>query len=580
MIIPLIVLLFQCTLQFNINMSLKNSWVGYLDRGYFKIKQSILNKVRSRVPEITDFSETNLFVIIISIFAGLTEQVNYYIDQLMRESFITTARRYTSMVRLTRLIDYRLKAANPASVDLTVTLLDDEGNPFHLESGQEEIIPQDILIDVMGMSFYTTEEVKIKFPNNKGKVSISQFEVEGDEFNFGQSEPSMVYDLGTNYVHKSASVVIDSEPWVEVDSFGRSGPNSKHFIVDIDETGLAYIIFGDGDNGEIPGLGDLANIQYKTTRGRSGNIGAYTIDREEEALISLDHAHSIHIVNTNRATGGTLYESIDDIRKNAPLSLRTLDRAVTVRDYIDIAKMHPGVSSANIKFDCSRFIGLYILPKGGGLASQALLDDVENYFEDKKMVGTFLDVRSTGESKITLEISVTGNLRAKTDKIKSEVREALLEEYGLGKKEVGDNIRVSDIYAIVDNQPTVKYANIQNLYLEPYFFPMNNNTPLSYNLQVKGTNQSRKYILIFSSGSTFILRKVVGNFDYFESYITVGEEYENLYMKLTIEAGPYASADRWEFTIYPANQDIVIDDLSVPVLLPENLSIDVKETLL
>ena len=561
-------------------MGLKNNWVGYLDRGYFRIKQNILSKVRERVPEITDFSETNLFVIIISIFAGLTEQVNYYIDQLMRESFITTARRYTSMVRLTRLIDYRLRAANSASVDLEVTLLDDEGDEFSLSQGQEETIPQGTLVDVSGMEFRTTEEVKIKFPYNSTLVPIAQYSLEEDEFNFGESEPDMVYNLGTNYVHKSASVVIASEAWVEMESFGRSGPDDKHFIVEIDESGLAFIQFGDGNNGKIPGLSELANIQYRITRGKPGNIEAYTIDREDENWITLTHADSVRLVNHNRATGGALYETIDDIRKNAPLSIRTLDRAVTRRDYIDIAKMHPGVSSANIKYNCGRFITLYILPKYGGIASQALRDSVNDYFQDKKMVGTLLDVKSTGESNMHLTLNVTGNLRAKTDIIKSQVRNVLLEEYGLGKKGVGDNIRVSDIYALVDNQPSVKYANIQNLYLQPYFFPINTNTPLNSTLILKSTDVKRKFILIYSTGSTFLLRRVEGNSDYFESNVIIDTEYENPYFKLTIAAGAYSASDRWEFTIYPANQDIVIDDFSVPLLDPDNLTINVQETLL
>ena len=117
-------------------MALENKWVGYLQRGYLQIKNSILNRVRSSVPEITDFSESNILVIIVSMFSGMVEQLNYYIDQLLRESFVTTARRYTSLVRHARTFDYRIKAANPASTVLVVTFLK-AGEPYYLLPGQE-----------------------------------------------------------------------------------------------------------------------------------------------------------------------------------------------------------------------------------------------------------------------------------------------------------------------------------------------------------------------------------------------------------------------------------------------------------
>jgi len=105
-------------------MALKNQWVGYLNRSYQQIKSSLLTRLGETVPEVTDHSESNILVVIISMFSGVTEQLNYYIDNMAREAFISTARRFSSLVKLTRLIDYRIKAAVPASVDLLLTLPD------------------------------------------------------------------------------------------------------------------------------------------------------------------------------------------------------------------------------------------------------------------------------------------------------------------------------------------------------------------------------------------------------------------------------------------------------------------------
>ena len=86
-------------------MALKNQWVGYISRSYLQIKNSVLQRLSEIVPEVTDHSESNILVIIIGIFSGIAEMLNYYIDNMARESFITTARRYSSVVKHTRLIE-------------------------------------------------------------------------------------------------------------------------------------------------------------------------------------------------------------------------------------------------------------------------------------------------------------------------------------------------------------------------------------------------------------------------------------------------------------------------------------------
>ena len=106
-------------------MELKNPWFGYLDRGYTNIKNSILNRVSNLLPELTDLGENNILVIMASSFAGLGEQLNYYIDNLARELY-----NYGGIsVKLTRLINYRIKTSIAAYVDLNFAV-DGSGNPF------------------------------------------------------------------------------------------------------------------------------------------------------------------------------------------------------------------------------------------------------------------------------------------------------------------------------------------------------------------------------------------------------------------------------------------------------------------
>lgn len=549
-------------------MALKNKWVGYIQRGYLDIKNSVLNRIRTDVPEITDFSESNIFVIITSIFAGLVEQINYYIDQLMRESFISTARRYTSMVRHSRLFDYRIKAANPASTLLTVEFFKNN-TPLVLGSGETETIPQNtIFTSNNGLSFISTKDMVLTQGNNKLYVPVKQYSELDNSFSITTSDPDQTYSLGTNYVHNSISLTIDSEVWEEVSSFGLSTTTDKHFVVDIGVDGIAYIRFGDNIRGAIPNIGGLVEYSYKETQGSGGNLTANTISSDPGII--WNYADYVEVNNNNPATGGADYEGIESIRKNLPLSLRTLDRAVTKQDYIDIALLHPGVNKAGLVFECGKFVEIFVSPMGGGIATQPLLDDVKEWFENYRMVTTFIEPKSAGESKVFLDISVKPYIVTKTTELSNLIRETLLNEYGYDNSNINKGIHKSDIYALVDNLPGVNYLNINRLYLKSYAYPKNHNNILNLDLEVLSVSTKQNLRLVFMGNNKFILFDK-GNII---SQLLINQLITVRGFKIRILTGNYLVGNEWDITIYPNEGDIIIDDNSIPVLFTENLIIN------
>lgn len=104
-------------------MPTKNPWVNPYQRSFNSIKEQLKISLRNNVPEITDYSEGNIFIIIISILAGIAEVIHYYIDNMARETFFVSARRYSSLFKHAKLVDYHVKSAIPASVDLTLSTL-------------------------------------------------------------------------------------------------------------------------------------------------------------------------------------------------------------------------------------------------------------------------------------------------------------------------------------------------------------------------------------------------------------------------------------------------------------------------
>lgn len=546
-------------------MALKNPWVGYLNRSHLQIKNSILKRLGETNPEITDHSESNILVVIVSIFSGVSEMINYYIDNMAREAFISTARRYSSVVKHTRLIDYRIKAALPASTDLNITFYDEVNEPT----------PIPLTFDIVqGTRFYTgsnivfinPEDYRVNAGDSAINIPVEQKEYIEDRV-IGSTVATIdsVYELGTDYVNNSLLLKVGGQIWNLVDTLGRSGPDDNDYIVEITADRKAVIKFGDGINGKIPNAGMELLVSYYMTQGELGNVNALTIDQTDYVFdLPSMQAKSYKIRNINNAVGGTDYESIERIRRSAPLSLRTLDRAVTRQDYIDITMLAPGVDKATVHFDCGKYVELYISPNSGGIASSILLQSTKEYINSRKMITTEVDVKPAGETYIVLDIEVWAKFRMDTIQTKEDIIQELLSKYDYAASSVNRSIRKSDLISAIDNLDKVDYLNLKSLYLKPYFRKVNGKSEIISEIEVTYRSTTKARWLLQFDGN-FIRVYKDNNFD---GNITIGTTYTDQAESIRIKVQPnnYQIGDEWNFTTYPYTENIEVDDFTVPVI--------------
>lgn len=557
-------------------MALKNPWVGYLDRSHQQIKNSILKRLGETNPEITDHSESNILVVIVSMFSGVSEMINYYIDNMAREAFISTARRYSSVVKHTRLIDYRIKAAIPSTADLNITFYDEVNEPTPIMA-QFDILQGTRFFTDNNTTFITTEDYRVNVGDTAINIAVEQKNYIEDKI-IGNTVATMdaVYQLGTDYVNDSLLLKVGGQIWNLVDSLGRSGPDDEDFIVEITADRKAVIKFGDGINGKIPNAGMEILASYYITQGSLGNVNAGNINQTDYVFDLQDiQAKSYKLRNITQSIGGTDYESIERIRRSAPLSLRTLDRAVTRQDYIDITMLAPGVDKATVHFECGKYVELYISPNGGGIASSLLLQSTKEYLHRRKMVTTEIEIKPAGETYIVIDVEVWAKFRMDTIQTKDDIIEALLNRYDYESSDVNRSIRKSDIIATIDNLPKVDYLNLKSVYLKPYFRRETGNTELIADMETTNrSEQKANWLLQFDGNFIRVYRN--NNFD---GNITIGTLYTDQAesIKITVEPNNYQVGDQWEFTTYPYNQNIEVDDFTVPVIDIANSTIKVNK---
>ena len=571
-------------------MGITNKWLNPYQRSYQQIKAKLVESLMGlKDPQgqklITDYSEGNILIIILSLFAAIAEVLHYYVDNMARETFLSTARRYDSVVKHGALVDYHARAAIAATVDVILSR-SITGNSI----GAKLTIPQGTLFtDSSGNSWLSARDVTWYSNVTTCKVPIVQHEKYTASALNNMVIPTgdrVILNLGTlpngkYYEQGSMSLQIGGETWVLVDTFAKSKPTDKHFMVSVDESLSPYIMFGDGTFGKKPAAGaKITNVVFYLTNGTQGNVKSNTITSVPSVISS--SITDATVSNAYDAGGGSNYENFTMLKEHIPLSVKTLGVAITKEDFESLAMLVDGVNKAKADYECGRKLTVYISPDGGAVASSELINRVYNLLSQRAPMTTWLKVKSAGKVQIILEMDVTGKKSYKTAEIQTQILTALYNAYSPEQAQIGGSVRLSDIYALIDNLSTVDYLHLTKFYIKPWPTTIYGNKELNLGqFKLNKAKGSMTYYITFNSSTTFTVRSVsngymatgtVGN------SIQVIDKANGFDFSLDIQNNSYQSGYRYSITVSEPNHDYEDPGFNLPVF--ENasqLTLTVKE---
>ena len=571
-------------------MGITNKWLNPYQRSYQQIKAKLVESLMGLKDSqgqklITDYSEGNILIIILSLFAAIAEVLHYYVDNMARETFLSTARRYDSVVKHGALVDYHARAAIAATVDIILSR-SITGNSI----GAKLTIPQGtVFTDSNGNSWLSARDVTWYSNVTTCKVPLIQHEKYTSSALNNMVIPSgdrVILNLGTlpngkYYEQGSMSLQIGGESWVLVDTFAKSKPTDKHFIVSVDEALNPYIMFGDGTFGKKPAAGaKITNVVFYLTNGSQGNVKSNTITSIPSVISS--SITEATVSNAYDAAGGSNYENFTMLKEHIPLSVKTLGVAITKEDFESLAMLVDGVNKAKADYECGRKLTVYISPDGGAVASSELINRVYNLLSQRAPMTTWLKVKSAGKVQIILEMDVTGKKSYKTAEIQTQILTALYNAYSPEQAQIGGDVRISDIYALIDNLSTVDYLHLTKFYIKPWPITIYGNKELSLGqFKLNKATGSMTYYITFNSSTTFTVRSVSNG------YVTTGtvgnsiqiiDKANGFDFSLDIQNNSYQSGYRYSITVSEPNHDYEDPGFNLPVF--ENasqLTLTVKE---
>ncbi|RUL78923.1 putative baseplate assembly protein [Dyella choica] len=131
----------------------------------------------------------------------------------------------------------------------------------------------------------------------------------------------------------------------------ESGPDDRHFVVEIDDDGLAHLRFGDGVLGRQPQAGNFFRALPRIGNGPAGNVGRDSIIWLALASGTLSGV-DIQPRNPLPASGGSAAESLAEVKLYAPGAFRANPlRAIVADDYAMFAARTPGVQDTACTMD-------------------------------------------------------------------------------------------------------------------------------------------------------------------------------------------------------------------------------------
>ncbi len=305
------------------------------------------------------------------------------INNAARQARITTVTQMAAALGLFRLINYVPPGRSAATVTVTYTL--------------DAIRSRDVPIPVGWLSktdgtepvvFRAIEASVIPAGQLTASVISKDSEVQEDFFQSNGKKNQKFLLSFDPYILGSETIECDNGTYTRAPSnnlFYSTGAD-RHYEIYSDDLERGILRFGDGVNGEVPS-GQI-HVAYETGGGSRGNVAANLVTVKTAGLTDTAGVPvAFEVNNLEEASGGSDRPTLGRLKWLAPLTQTASVVTVKRSDFSTRAMNLAGVDRA-IAVTKNQDLGvpenttyIYIVPEGGGTASEDLSDTVRALFK-------------------------------------------------------------------------------------------------------------------------------------------------------------------------------------------------------
>jgi hypothetical protein len=286
---------------------------------------------------------------------------------------------------------------------------------------------------------------------------------------------------------------VSDQPGIKV---GKYIKTDNRFISEFTPEGFKKIIFGGGVNSAQDQLNQFTNmsvplniqhysnnfalgstlvpnstlfIQYRIGGGLATNLGVSVINQVGTVSFFVNGPSevtnnsvisSLRCTNSIAAIGGANVPTTEEVRSFVSFNFSAQKRAVTVQDYESIIRNMPAQFGAPAKVSITEIdnkINIQVLSydtsgKLTPIVSNTLMQNLANYLSNYRMMNDYISVTTANVIDLSVEISVVLEATQNSGQIISNVINIVSEYFNPIKRQLGQNVYLSELKSLIQTQ--------------------------------------------------------------------------------------------------------------------------------
>jgi len=564
------------------------------DLDFDAIKSNLKSFLQDQ-PEFSDYNfEGSGFAVLLDTLAYNTHYLGFNANMVANEMYLDSADIRKNVVSLAKMLGYTPSSAKSPTAVVDITLNNATGSSVTMDKGTTFSAK----IDNIEYNFVTNEDIAIspqdgvyKFSNitlYEGTLVNFKYTVDSTDVDQRFVIPNVNADTTTLKVTVQTSISdTTTEVYTLATGLKSLDNTSKAYFLSETDTGKFEIYFGDDILGKKLADGNIITLEYIVSNLEDANGTA-----NFTAKGSVGGFSDVTVVTKTAAQGGSIPETKESIRFNAPLQYTSQDRAVTTTDYETLVKsIYPNATSISAwggEDDETPIYGVVkIAVKGqsGVPLTNATKLDIVTKLKNYNVASVRPEIVDPIITSIILVVNAkyNKNSTAKTsDTLKSDILSAIT-NYNTNTLSAFDGVfRFSKMTGIIDNVDSSILSNITTVKMRKDFTPtLNSSTKYdvyfrnaiysphsghesvlsSTGFKISGNNNEmfldddgignvRVYYLV--SGIKTIQNATQGTIDYSSGQVTL-----NSLSVASISNIRGSASSKIEITVTPSSNDVV-----------------------
>lgn len=264
-------------------------------------------------------------------------------------------------------------------------------------------------------------------------------------------------------VAAALEIRVDGLLWHEVPSLRDAGPLDPVYALRHQEDGTTLVQFGDGTNGRrLPtGINNVVAV-WRKGLGQTGMVRAGQLTLLAGAPQGVKSA-----VNPLAAYGAADGETLEDARRNAPLSVMTLGRIVTLTDYADFARAYVGIAKAHAIWSWTgtqKSVLLTVAGTGGAAIEARDMANLRAAIAEASDRGIAVTIANHRPATFRLKASIRVLPSHQPDLVIADAKARLASAFGFASRDLGQAVARSEVIAVIQDTPGVDWLDLDEFH--------------------------------------------------------------------------------------------------------------------